>query len=248
MSKRFQTTFIKVVVDEDEDDVEFFQPLTPQQSARRLMQTTLKLHKTVGLKRVPPALRERTSFSEIIRKQEKALAKLKKQIERKGSMRIRGIELAKKLRSQGIGSASNKPSSPSKETDFGEVMEHQERELTRFRGAVKDVIRKLRQKKFKTVLIPKFDKSKDDRLRKNKWQKVKIKPDIIIFEGWCVGATHQKKIELKKPQNLIEKKYDINLKWRTMVNNYIKKRYKNLFNKIDKLVYLRVPHFNYIIK
>ena len=33
-----------------------------------------------------------------------------------------------------------------------------------------------------------------------------------------------------------------------MVNNLIKKRYKTLFNKIDKLVYLRVPHFNYIIK
>ena len=109
-------------------------------------------------------------------------------------------------------------------------------------------IRKLKQKKFKTVSIPKFDKSKDDRLRKNKWQKIKIKPDIIIFEGWCVGTTHQNNIELKRPLNWIEKKYDENLKWRKMVNNLIKKRYKNLFNKIDKLVYLKVPHFNYIIK
>ena len=109
-------------------------------------------------------------------------------------------------------------------------------------------IRKLKQKKFRTVLIPKFDKSKDDRLSKSKWQKIKIKPDIIIFEGWCVGTTHQNNIELKKPLNLIEKKYDKNLKWRKIVNNLIKKRYKNLFSKIDKLVYLKVPHFNYIIK
>ena len=109
-------------------------------------------------------------------------------------------------------------------------------------------IRKLKQKKFRTVLIPKFDKSKDDRLSKGKWQKIKIKPDIIIFEGWCVGTTHQNNVELKKPLNLIEKKYDKNLKWRKIVNNLIKKRYKNLFNKIDKLVYLKVPHFNYIIK
>ena len=109
-------------------------------------------------------------------------------------------------------------------------------------------IRKLKQKKFRTVLIPKFNKSKDDRFRKNKWQKIKIKPDIIIFEGWCVGTTHQNNIELKRPLNLIEKKYDKNLKWRKIVNNLIKKRYKNLFNKIDKLVYLKVPHFNYIIK
>ena len=107
---------------------------------------------------------------------------------------------------------------------------------------------KLKQKKFRTVLIPKFDKSKDDRYRKNKWQKIKIKPDIIIFEGWCVGTTHQNNNELKRPINLIEKKYDENLKWRKTVNNLIKKRYKNIFNKIDKLVFLKVPHFNYIIK
>ncbi len=109
-------------------------------------------------------------------------------------------------------------------------------------------IRKLKQKRFRTVLIPKFDKSKDDRYRKNKWQKIKIKPDIIIFEGWCVGTTHQNNNELKRPLNLIEKKYDENLKWRKTVNNLIKKRYKNTFNKIDKLVFLKVPHFNYIIK
>ena len=109
-------------------------------------------------------------------------------------------------------------------------------------------IRKLKQKKFRTVFIPKFDKSKDDRCRKNKWQKIKIKPDIIIFEGWCVGTTHQNNNELKRPLNLIEKKYDENLKWRKTVNNLIKKRYKNIFNKIDKLVFLKVPHFNYIIK
>ena len=109
-------------------------------------------------------------------------------------------------------------------------------------------IRKLKQKKFRTVLIPKFDKSKDDRFKKNKWQKIKIKPDIIIFEGWCVGTTHQNNNELKRPLNLIEKKYDENLKWRKTVNNLIKKRYKNIFNKIDKLVFLKVPHFNYIIK
>ena len=53
---------------------------------------------------------------------------------------------AEKLKSQRRKFRYTRTSSPSKETDFGKVMEHQERELTRFRGAVKDVIRKLRQK------------------------------------------------------------------------------------------------------
>ena len=42
-------------------------------------------------------------------------------------------------------------------------------------------------------------------LAKTKWLKVKKPPNIIIFEGWCVGAIHQKKNTLKKPLNLLEK-------------------------------------------
>jgi len=48
--------------------------------------------------------------------------------------------------------------------------------------------------------------------------------------------------------NPIEKNYDINLKWRKKVNNHLKNQYKKLFNKIDKLVYLKAPNFDYIFK
>ena len=47
----------------------------------------------------------------------------------------------------------------------------------------------LKKKKFKTVLIPKFDKSIDDRLKKSKWIKVKKQPNIIILK---VGVLAQK--------------------------------------------------------
>ena len=110
------------------------------------------------------------------------------------------------------------------------------------------VIRKLKKKKFNSVLIPKFDKSKDDRFKKTKWQKIKKKPHIIILEGWCVGAIQQKKSELLRPINTIEKKLDKRLIWRNKVNNLLKNEYKKLFNKIDKLVYLKAPDFNHIFK
>ena len=105
-----------------------------------------------------------------------------------------------------------------------------------------------KKKEFKTVLIPKFDKSKDDRAKKSEWAKVSQRPNIIILEGWCVGATHQKNKELKKPINYIEEKYDINLKWRKKINDDLKKNYKKIFKKIDKLIYLKAPSFNYIFK
>ena len=62
----------------------------------------------------------------------------------------------------------------------------------------------LKKKNFKKILIPKFDKSIDDRCKKSMWYKIKKAPNIIIFEGWCVGARHQKYSDLKKPLNLIE--------------------------------------------
>ena len=43
----------------------------------------------------------------------------------------------------------------------------------------------------------------------------------------------------------MERKYDASLIWRKKVNEYLKK-YKKIFNKIDKLVYLKVPNFNQI--
>ena len=112
---------------------------------------------------------------------------------------------------------------------------------------INKILKKLKKKNFRTVLIPKFDKSKDDRANKKKWQRIKKQPHIIIFEGWCVGARHQRAKDLRKPLNIIEKKYDQNLQWRQSVNKSLKYSYKKLFNKIDKLVYLKVPNFNHIL-
>ena len=111
-----------------------------------------------------------------------------------------------------------------------------------------NILKKFKKKKFKNLLIPKFDKSIDDRSKKFKWQKIKKRPDIVILEGWCVGATHQKESDLKKPLNSIEKKFDRKLIWRRKVNYYLKNQYKKIFNKIDKLVYLKAPNFSYIYK
>ena len=111
---------------------------------------------------------------------------------------------------------------------------------------INKTFKNLKKKFFKPVLIPKFDKSIDDRSKKSKWTKVKKPPSVIIFEGWCVGARHQKINVLKKSLNLIERKHDADFQWRKKVNNQLKKHYKKLFYKIDRLVYLKAPSFNHI--
>ena len=111
-----------------------------------------------------------------------------------------------------------------------------------------DKIDKLLKKKFKSTRIPKFDKSTDDRLKVKYWQKIDKKPDIIIFEGWCVGAEPQHFKELKTPINLLEKIEDTKLTWRKKVNNELKTSYKRIYNLIDKKIYLKVPSFKYVLK
>ena len=54
-------------------------------------------------------------------------------------------------------------------------------------------IKELKKSKFKKILIPKFNKAIDDRISKSRWLKVNKKPNIVIFEGWCVGVEPQKK-------------------------------------------------------
>ena len=104
------------------------------------------------------------------------------------------------------------------------------------------------KKKFRPLLLPRFDKSKDDRFPKKYWQKINKQPKIIIFEGWCVGARPQKNKDLLKPINILEKRQDINLKWRSGVNKELKNAYKKIFSKIDMLIFLKVPSFDCVYK
>ena len=109
-------------------------------------------------------------------------------------------------------------------------------------------LKKLKSKSFNKILIPKFDKSTDNRCKKNKWIKVLKKPDVVIFEGWCVGAKSQQKSSLIKPINPLERLEDKNLIWRQKVNYELKNKYKKIFNLIDILIFLKVPSFKHVYK
>ena len=104
------------------------------------------------------------------------------------------------------------------------------------------------KKNFKPVSIPSFDKSKDDRVPKKKWKKIYKQPQIIIFEGWCVGAMPQKNKNLIKSINTLEKNEDAKLLWRNKVNKELKHEYRKIFNKIDRLIFLKVPNFECVYK
>tara|TARA_B100001939_G_C16853370_1_gene578488 strand:- start:120 stop:1037 length:918 start_codon:yes stop_codon:yes gene_type:complete len=109
-------------------------------------------------------------------------------------------------------------------------------------------IKNLKNNNFKKMNIPKFDKSIDNRLSKSNWLQVKKKPNIVIFEGWCVGASAQKNKDLISPINKLEKYKDKKKIWRQKVNLKLRKDYKKIFDLIDKLIFLKIPSFKYVLK
>jgi len=106
----------------------------------------------------------------------------------------------------------------------------------------------IKKKKFKKFKLPKFDKSIDDRLNKKYWFNIKERPEIVILEGWCVGAKPQINSSLKKPLNTLERYEDKDLTWRKHVNEKLKKEYKKLFAMIDHYIFMKIPNFNMVFK
>ena len=71
---------------------------------------------------------------------------------------------------------------------------------------------------------------------------------MIIFEGWCVGVTPQRKKDLISPINKLEKEKDKKKIWRSRVNKELTIKYQKIFSLIDKLIFLKVPNFKYVFK
>ena len=108
--------------------------------------------------------------------------------------------------------------------------------------------RKAKSKQFKKLKLPTFNKATDDRFNKKYWYDLKDKPDVIIFEGWCVGAKSEKNNTLKKTINSMEKTKDHNLIWRKYVNQQLKSKYKNLYSQLNCLIFLKAKNFSILQK
>ena len=111
-----------------------------------------------------------------------------------------------------------------------------------------DFFKKTKVKGFKKMKLPNFNKAVDDRFPKKNWYNINQKPDIIIFEGWCVGARPEINKTLKKPINSLEKTNDQSLIWRKHVNQQLKTKYKKLYSQLNCMIYLKAKNFSLLQK
>ncbi|MDX1499751.1 MAG: kinase [Woeseiaceae bacterium] len=93
------------------------------------------------------------------------------------------------------------------------------------------------------VTLPAFDKGSDERLPGTVGPVVDAPVDVVVFEGWCVGARPQPSELLAEPLNVLEAEGDPTGRWRGYVNERLAGDYAALFETLDALVYLRVPSF-----
>jgi D-glycerate 3-kinase len=95
--------------------------------------------------------------------------------------------------------------------------------------------------------LPRFDKSSDDRAPVESWPLATRDTELVIFEGWCVGARPQREAELAAPVNELERDQDADGRWRRFVNAALAEPYQSLFANIDVLVLLAAPAWESVL-
>jgi D-glycerate 3-kinase len=98
------------------------------------------------------------------------------------------------------------------------------------------------------VRLPRFDKAVDDRRPLADWEEFVGPAQLVLFEGWCVGARPQTIEALTQPVNALEANEDADGRWRKYANNALAAEYQSLFARLDLLVLLAAPSFDVVLK
>jgi D-glycerate 3-kinase len=91
------------------------------------------------------------------------------------------------------------------------------------------------------VTLPAFDKATDDRAAPARWPRVHAPCDVVILEGWCVGARPEPPGALVAPVNELERRDDPRGDYRRWIDDQLRGPYAALFERLDALVLLKAP-------
>jgi len=100
-------------------------------------------------------------------------------------------------------------------------------------------------KQDEVMRMPAFDKSLDDRKPVNLWPEVQGPIDVVLFEGWCVGAFSLGEA-INKPINRLEQDKDPEGIWRKAINEHLHGDYKLLFDVIDIQMWMQSPSYDVV--
>ena len=96
--------------------------------------------------------------------------------------------------------------------------------------------------------LPRFDKAHDDRAPPTHWGHAPAATQVLLLEGWCIGAQPQSDTELVSPINPLERDEDPQGLWRGYANAALAGEYQHLFARIDLLILLAAPDFGAVLR
>jgi D-glycerate 3-kinase len=94
--------------------------------------------------------------------------------------------------------------------------------------------------------IPRFDKSIDDRAQPEYFDEWLGRPDLVLFEGWCVGATAG--APWQGPINAREARDDPQGIWMTWSEQSLTEGYLSLWARLNLLILLEIPSFAAVVE
>lgn len=95
----------------------------------------------------------------------------------------------------------------------------------------------------RSLRLPLFDKAADDRADPARWPVQQGPVEMVLLEGWCIGAGPQARDALDQPVNRLEEEEDAAGVWRGFVNDQLAGPYAQLFARLDLRLMLRAPDF-----
>jgi D-glycerate 3-kinase len=100
----------------------------------------------------------------------------------------------------------------------------------------------------RAVQVPRFDKLRDEPQPLPDWPMLKPPCDVVILEGWCIGARPQDESALAAPVNALEREADPDGVWRRWVNAQLAGAYADLFARLRVQIFLRAPGFEVVTR
>ena len=98
------------------------------------------------------------------------------------------------------------------------------------------------------IILPAFDKASDDCVSSELCSRLRGPVQVIILEGWFIGARPQHAAELETAINDLEATEDADGQWRRFVNQRLAAEYQELFAQLDLLIMLKAPGFEQVLE
>lgn len=91
--------------------------------------------------------------------------------------------------------------------------------------------------------LPRFDKLEDHRVPSVQWPNFKGTANVVLVDGWCMGAAPEPADALEMPVNELELDEDEAGVWRAYANAQLEGPYADFFGRFDLFIHIEAPGF-----